>query len=404
MALTHIQITKAKPRDKSYKLFDSGGLYLLVNPTGSKCWRLKYRFNNKEYLLSFGQYPDVTLAEAREARDKAKKFLAQGLDPSEIKKTKLRQDKEEAANTFESVALEWHEKHKVKWVKKTADRTMSMLKRHIFPFIGSTAMSKLKPAALLCAIQKIESRGNIETAHRALQVCGQISRFAIATDRASMDLSSVLKGALTPVKVKHHSSITDPDKVGQLLLDIDNYEGAYLTQQALQLAPLVFVRPGELRHAEWAEIDFEKKEWKIPGEKMKMRLPHIVPLSKQVLVILKDLHGHTGHLQYLFPGAVSVKRPMSENTVNVALKRMGYKDKHTAHGFRSTASTILHEQGLRHDVIELQLAHKIGNQVSAAYNYATYLPERQKMMQHWADYLDGLRGGTNVVSINGKII
>ena len=404
MALTNIKITNAKPRDKSYKLSDSGSLHILIMTSGSKSWRFSYRFEGKQKIHTIGLYPCVTLAEAREARDKAKKLLAQGLDPNEIKKDKLRQDKKEAANTFESVAVEWYEKHKVKWVKKTADRTMSMLKRYIFPFIGSIAMTKLKPAELLNAIQRIESRRNIETAHRALQICGQISRFAIATDRASMDLSSLLKGALTPVKVKHHSSITDPDKVSQLLLDIDNYEGAYVTQQALKLSPLFFVRPGELRHAEWAEIDFEKKEWKIPGEKMKMRLPHIIPLSKQALVILKDLHGHTGHLQFVFPGAVSVKRPMSENTVNVALKRMGYKDKHTAHGFRSTASTILHEQGLRHDVIELQLAHKIGNQVSAAYNYATYLPERQKMMQHWADYLDGLRGGTNVVSINGKII
>ena len=404
MALTNIKITNAKPRDKSYKLSDSGSLHILIMTSGSKSWRFSYRFEGKQKIHTIGLYPCVTLAEAREARDKAKKLLAQGLDPNEIKKDKLRQDKKEAANTFESVAVEWYEKHKVKWVKKTADRTMSMLKRYIFPFIGSIAMTKLKPAELLNAIQKIESRGNIETAHRALQICGQISRFAIATDRASMDLSSGRKGALTSLKVKHHPSITDPDKVGQLLLDIDNYEGAYLTQQALQLAPLVFVRPGELRHAEWAEIDFEKKEWKIPGEKMKMRLPHIIPLSKQALVILEDLHGHTGHLQYVFPGAVRVQRPMSENTVNMALKRMGYEGKHTAHGFRSTASTILHEQGLRHDVIELQLAHKIGNQVSAAYNYATYLPERQKMMQHWSDYLDGLRGGTNVVSINGKTI
>jgi integrase len=243
----------------------------------------------------------------------------------------------------------------------------------------------------LRAIRKIESRGNIDTAHRALQVCGQIFRFAIATDRGSIDFSLVLKGALTPVRVKHHPSITSPKDFGRLLIDIDNYEGAYLTQQALKLAPLVFVRQGELRHAEWADINFEKKEWRIPAEKMKMRKVHIIPLSKQALRILQDIKETAEVSNYLFPCVTSINRPMSENTVNMALKRMGYRDRHTAHGFRSTASTILHEQGWAHDVIELQLAHKVGNAVAAAYNYATYIPERQKMMQHWADYLDNLR-------------
>ena len=391
MALTNTRINNAKPGDKPYKLSDGGGLHILIMISGNKSWRFSYRFNGKQKLLTIGLYPHVSLVDARESRDKAKKLLADGFDPNEVKKAKLLQDKEETANTFESVALEWHEKRKRNWAKKTADKTMSMLKRLIFPFIGSTAMTKLKPAELRSAIQKIESRGNIETAHRALQVCGQISRFAIATDRATMDLSSVLKGALTPLKIKHHSSITDPSKVSQLLLDIDGYTGAYLTQQALRLAPLIFVRPGELRHAEWSEIDLEKNEWKIPGEKMKMKLPHIVPLSRQAISILQDIKQQAGASKYIFPCVTGIKRPMSENTINMALKRMGYEGKHTAHGFRSMASTILHEQGWRHDVIELQLAHKIGNQVSAAYNYATYIPERQEMMQHWADYLDNLR-------------
>ena len=391
MALTNIQIFNIKPRDKSYKLFDSEGLYLQVNPTGSKCWRLKYRFNKKERTLSFGQYPEVSLSEAREARSVAKKNLSAGKDPNAVKKAKLHQNNVDGSNTFEFIATEWHQKYKVKWVDKTSARIINLLKRYIFPFIGNIPITRLKASDVLSAIQKIESQGKVDTAHRALQVCGQIFRFAIATDRGSIDFSSVLKGALTPVKVKHHSSITSPVNFGRLLIDIDNYEGAYLTQQALKLAPLVFVRQGELRHAEWADINFEKKEWRIPAEKMKMRVVHIIPLSKQALLILQDIKNQAGASKYLFPCVTSIKRPMSANTVNMALKRMGYKDRHTAHGFRSTASTILHEQGWAHDVIELQLAHKVGNAVAAAYNYATYIPERQKMMQHWADYQDNLR-------------
>ncbi len=403
MALTNIEITKAKPLDKAYKLSDSGGLYLLVNPTGSKSWRLKYRFLGKEKVLSLGQYPHVSLLEAREARDGAKKLLAKGQDPNEVKQKQVYEAKKEAANTFESVALEWHEKNKVKWVEKNANRNLSMLKRHVFPFIGSTPISKVKASDLLSAIQKIDARGNSETAHRTLQVCGQIFRFAIATDRASADLSLVLKGALSPVVVKHHASITDPKEIGQFLRDIYNYDGAYLTQQALKLAPLVFVRPGELRHAEWSEIDFEKAEWRISAEKMKMKSVHIVPLSTQALSILRDLHKHTGHLQYVFTSVTSVKRPMSENTVNMALRRIGYDNTQmTGHGFRSMASTILHEQGWLHDAIERQLAHSERNKVSAAYNYAEHLPKRKEMMQHWADYLHGLAHGATVIPIGFK--
>lgn len=403
MALTNIEITKAKPLEKAYKLSDSGGLYLLVNATGSKSWRLKYRILGKEKVLSLGQYPHVSLLEAREARDVAKKLLAKGQDPNEVKQKQVYEAKKEAANTFEAVALEWHEKHKVKWVPKNAARNLNMLKRHVFPFIGKTPVSKVKPAELLSTVQKIDARGNAETAHRVLQVCGQIFRFAIATDRATADLSLVLKGALSPVVVKHHASITDPKNIGQFLRDIHNYDGAYLTQQALKLAPLVFVRPGELRHAEWSEIDFEKAEWRISAEKMKMKSTHIVPLSTQALAILKDIHSHTGHLKYVFIGVTSVKRPMSENTVNMALRRMGYDNTQmTGHGFRSMASTILHEQGWLHDAIERQLAHSDRNKVSAAYNYAEHLPKRKEMMQHWANYLDGLAQGALVIPIGFK--
>jgi integrase len=403
MSLTNIAITKAKQAEKPYKLSDSGGLYLQINTSGTKCWRFKYRFAGKEKVLSLGVYPHLSLLEARERRDLAKRNLANDLDPGALKQTQKYEAGQAATNTFQAVAREWHDKNKIKWVPKNAARNLSILERHIFPFIGKITISKVKSSELLHAIRKIEARGNAETAHRVLQICGQIFRYAIATDRANADLSLVLKGALSPVKVKHHASITEPSLIGAFLRDIHGYQGAYLTQQALKLAPLVFVRPGELRHAEWSEIDFDKAEWRIAAPKMKMKVTHIVPLSNQALQILKEIHEHTGHLQYVFTGVTSTKRPMSENTVNMALRRMGYeKSDMTGHGFRSMASTILHEQGWLHDAIERQLAHSDKNKVSAAYNYAEHLPKRKNMMQDWANYLDALRVGAEVIPINGK--
>ena len=403
MSLTNIAITKAKQAEKPYKLSDSGGLYLQINTSGTKCWRFKYRFAGKEKVLSLGVYPHLSLLEARERRDLAKRNLANDLDPGALKQTQKYEAGQAATNTFQAVACEWHDKNKIKWVPKNAARNLSILERHIFPFIGKISISKVKSSELLHAIRKIEARGNAETAHRVLQICGQIFRYAIATDRANADLSLVLKGALSPVKVKHHASITEPSLIGAFLRDIHDYQGAYLTQQALKLAPLVFVRPGELRHAEWSEIDFDKAEWRIAAPKMKMKVTHIVPLSNQALQILKEIHEHTGHLQYVFTGVTSTKRPMSENTVNMALRRMGYeKSDMTGHGYRSMASTILHEQGWLHDAIERQLAHSDKNKVSAAYNYAEHLPKRRLMMQEWANYLDALRSGANVVPI-GKV-
>ena len=404
MALTNIAINKAKPTDKAYRLADSGGLYLQVTPAGAKCWRMKYRFLGKEKVLAIGQYPHVSLLDAREARDKAKKLLANGQDPGLVKQTNKQSAKLEAANTFELIAREWHEKHKVKWVAKNAARNLSLLENHIFPSIGRLSISKVKSSELLAAVQKIEARGNNETAHRTLQICGAIFRYAISTDRASADLSLVLKGALVPVKVQHHASIVEPKAIGALLRAIDEYEGAYLTKQALKLAPLLFVRPGELRQAEWSEIDFDKKEWRIRAEKIKMRAVHIVPLSEQALLILKELKATARNSIYVFPSTTSNKRPMSDNTLNMALRRMGYdKSQMTAHGFRSLASTLLHEQGWPHDAIERQLAHAERNKVSAAYNYAEHLVKRREMMQHWADYLDALRADSNVFTFKGKV-
>lgn len=400
MPLTDITVRNAKSTDKAQKLSDSGGLYLMVHPNGSKYWRLKYRFLGKEKLLAIGVYPQVTLSDARTKREEAKRLLANGKDPSEVKQTQKTEARLEAANTFEAVAREWLGKKAAKQVDKTRSRNLRILELNIFKYIGSTPINQVTPKDLLSALHKMEQRGIVDSAHRALQICGEVFRYAIATDRAQADLSLVLKGALTPVKEKHHASISDPKGVADLLRTIHLYEGSFLTQQALKLAPLVFVRPGELRHAEWSEIDLEAGEWRIAANKMKMKAVHIVPLSTQAVNILKEIKQINGNGKYVFPGLRSTDRPMSENTVNAALRRLGYeKEQMTGHGFRSMASTILHEQGWPHEAIERQLAHAERNKVSAAYNYAEHLPKRREMMQAWADYLDALRLGAEIVNI-----
>jgi integrase len=391
MALTDIAVKSARTQEKPYKLTDGDGMYLLVTATG-KYWRLDYRFLGKRKTLAIGVYPTISLADARERRHQARKSLANNVDPSESKISARKEAIRNASVTFELVAREWHQKNTVKWSAKNTVRTLSLFERSIFPFIGKLPIADIKPSELLETIQRIEKRGNIQTAHRAMMNCGQIFRYAMATDRVSKDITFVLRGSLTPIVEKHHASIQDPKKIGHLLRDIDDYDGLFVTRYALKLAPLLFVRPGELRHAEWMEFDLDAAEWKIPADKMKMKSVHIVPLSNQALEIIKELKQHTGHVKYLFPGLRSSDRPMSDNTVNAALRRLGYdKDEMSGHGFRSMASTILHEQGWPHDAIERQLAHADRNKVSAAYNYADYLPKRKEMMQKWADYLDELK-------------
>lgn len=398
MALTDTAVRNTKPKDKSHKLFDGGGLFLLINPNGSKYWRLKYRFHGKEKLLALGVYPDTTLKSARDKRDEARKLLASGVDPSEARKA------EKAArhsdNSFEAVAREWWSERAPNWSESHSSRIMLRLENDVFPWIGSKPIGDITPPLLLTVLNRVKNRGAIETAHRIHQSCSQIFRYAIATHRAERDSAADLKGALPPVKKKHHPSITDPKQIGGLLRAIDGYQGSFVTRCALQLAPLTFVRPGELRHAEWSEIDLDKAEWRIPAEKMKMKTVHIVPLSTQALTVLHDIKPLTGNGLYVFPGIRSPKRPMSENTVNAALRRLGYtKNEMTGHGFRSMASTILNEQGWHMDAIERQLAHTERDLVRASYNYAQHLPERVKMMQAWADYLDGLRTGAELYSI-----
>lgn len=394
MKLTDTKIRSLKPREKQYKVSDGSNLFLVITPTAAKYWRFKYIFNGKEKLLALGVYPDVTLALAREKRDEAKQQLAEGNDPSFVKQIKQRAKKQAALNSFEDVAREWHAKFLSKWTKGHAQTIIARLEKNIFPWIGNHPISEVTPMELLRLMRQIETRGAKETAHRVLQVCGQVFKFAIVTARAQVDPTAALKGALAPVQTKHHASITDPQEIGKLLRDIDGYKGFFITKCALRLSPLLFVRPGELRKAEWSEVNFETAEWRIPAAKMKMKTVHIVPLSKQALAILNELHPLTADGKYVFPGLINVDRPMSDNTVTSALRRLGYtSDEMTAHGFRSMACTLLNEHGWNRDAIERQLAHAERSNVRAAYNYAEYLPERRRMMQEWADYLETLRHG-----------
>lgn len=398
MALTDTQIRKVKTREKPFKLADEKGLFLLVNPNGSKLWRFKYRFTDKEKSLSIGIYPDVTLAEARKKRDEARQSLADSVDPGMAKQLKKRAHKLGPENSFETIAREWHIKFNSKWTEEHGARILQRLEKDIFPWLGQRPINEINAPELLLVLRRLEHRGILETAHRLCQTCGQVFRYAIATGRADRDISADLRGAIPPVKRRHFASITDPKAIGGLLRAIRGYNGHLITRCALQLAPLTFVRAGELRNAEWSEFDFDIAEWRIPAHKMKMRSIHIVPLSMQAIAVLRQIQVLTGDGKYVFPSLRTLTRPMSNNAVLAALRRLGYaKDEMTGHGFRSMASTLLNEQGWNRDAIERQLAHSERNHIRAAYNYAEYLPERRKMMQHWADYLDGLANSHSTI-------
>ena len=404
MPLTDTAIRSVKPSEKPLRLFDGGGLYLEVAPGGGKWWRFKYRFGGKEKRLSVGVYPEVTLKKARDRRDEAREQLAEGIDPATHRKARNAAKADESGNSFEVVAREWFAKYEPTWVASHSDKIIRRLERDVFPWIGGRPIGEVTALELLTVLRRVESRGAVETAHRAQQNCGQVFRYAISTGRAERDPSADLRGALAPVKETHHASITEPKAIGELLRAIEGYQGALVTKCALRLAPLVFVRPGELRKAEWVEFNFDAAEWRIPAERMKMREQHIVPLAVQAVAILRELHALTGTGKYVFPGARSNGRPMSENAVLAALRRMGYaKDEMTGHGFRSMASTLLNEQGWHRDAIERQLAHAERNAVRAAYNFAEHLPERRRMMQAWADYLGVLHAGANVTPIRKAV-
>ncbi len=334
----------------------------------------------------------MKLQEAREKRDEARKQIANGVDPAQMRKATKAMQVEQTANNFEAVAREWFIKHSPSWAESHSKKIIRRLELYIFPWLGSRPISEITPPELLSVLRRIESRGILETAHRAQQNCGKVFRYAIATGRAERDPAADLRGALVPVRHGRMATITEPKRIGELLRAIDGYEGTPVAKCALRLAPLVFVRPGELRHAEWTEIDLDNADWRIPAEKMKMKDPHIVPLSKQAVEVLNEIQPITGQGRYVFPSIRTNSRPMSENTVLAALRRMGYtKEEMSGHGFRAMASTVLHEQGWPSDIIERQLAHAERNSIKAAYNHAQHLPERRRMMQAWADYLDSLK-------------
>jgi integrase len=398
MALSDTKIRSAKISDKQVKLFDGGGLFLLVTPPGGKLWRLKYRYEGKEKLLALGAYPEISLADARQRRDEARKQLANDIDPVAVRKAQ-KQAVTEETETFEVIAREWHTKFTHTWTTGHATKILSAMTRDLFPWIGARPIKELKALELLTCLRRIESRGTLETTHRVRGLLGQVFRYAVATGRAERDPVTDLRGALPQPNENHHAAITDPKEVAPLLRALDGYSGHFVVKCALRLAPLFFVRPGELRHAEWEEIDLDESVWNIPASKMKMKEPHLVPLSEQAVKILRELQPLTGASKYVFPSGRSFARPMSENAILAALRRMGYdKDTMTGHGFRAMARTILDEVlQVRTDFIEHQLAHAVRDPNGRAYNRTAHLIERRKMMQTWADYLDELKAGAKVI-------
>ena len=393
MALTSLAVKQAQPAGKTKRLYDERGLYLEISPAGGKWWRLKYRFAGKEKRLSLGVYPDISLKEARAARDEARRLIAQGVDPSARRKEISRQRVADAENSFEVVAREWFQKQAPIWSDIHQKNVISKLEKNIFPYLGDDTVAAISAPNLLRVLRKIEERGAIETAHRTLSICGQVFRYAIATARAERDVAADLKGALPPVKRKHLPAIVDPERLSALLLEIDGYSGTLPVQCALKLAPLVFLRPGELRKAKWSDINLDDATWSFIVRKT--MTPLIIPLARQSVEILRELEPVSGRHEYVFPNGRSPTRPMSENAVLAALRRLGIpKNEMCGHGFRATARTILDEQlGFRPELIEHQLAHKVRDPLGRAYNRTQFLEQRQNMMQVWADYLDDLRDG-----------
>lgn len=399
MALTDVAIRNAKPGPKPIKLTDGAGMFLLVTPAGGKLWRLKYRIDGREKLLSIGAYPEIGLSDARKRRDEARAMIALGKDPSREKQRDKLRSRVQAADTFTAIADEYCAKRRRDgekgWAAATATRSEYLLSL-LNGSIGRLAITEIEPADILGAIRKIEGKGNLESARRTLQLASMVFRYAVATARLRSDPTRDLRGALTAPTVTHYGAITDARRVGELLRAIDGYDGQGHTKLAMQIAPHVFVRPGELRHAEWSEIDLSNALWTIPAEKMKMRKAHFVPLSRQAMALFKEMRSITGPSGYVFPSIRSRSRPMSENTINAGLRRLGYTSQEmTAHGFRAMASTLLNESGKWHpDAIERALAHADGDKVRAAYHRGAHWQERVEMAQWWSDYLDDLRRGT----------
>lgn len=423
MALTELEVKNARATEKPIKLTDGGGLFLFIQidsvkleegkelvKRGARYWRLAYRFDGKQKTLSFGVYPTVSLSDARGKRHEARKLLDQNTDPSGVSPAAAKKASKAAVsaltdNSFEIIAREWFVSRLPNWKENHSSKIIARLENDVFPWIGARIVGEINPPELLAVVRRIECRGALETAHRALACCGQIFRYAVATGRAERDPTGDLRGALPPVKKdKHFAAITDTVKVGELMRDIDGYSGSFVVKCAFKLSPLLFVRPGELRRMEWTELDLDKSEWIIPAEKMKMGVTHIVPLARQAVEVLREIQPLTGQGKYVFQGERDHDRPMSDNAIRSALRRMGWaNDEMTPHGFRAMASTILDNMGYKQEWLERQLAHEEPNKIKAAYKreqWKMYLPERTAMMQAWADYLDGLKAGAVVIPFN----
>ena len=398
--LSQKHIDHAKPAEKAFNLADGGGLILQVQPSGGLWWRLRYRFAGKQMMLGLGTYPDTSLKMARKKRDDARRLLAADppIDPSLARKAE--RSAASSPETLKAIATEFLE-------MQTAGAAATTLRRfelHVFPYLGKKPIATITAAELLAVLKRVEHNGSYDTAHRLRSACGRVWRYAIGSGRAQQDIAAPLAGQLAPVNAQNFATITEPKRIGELLRAIDGYAGLHSVSAALKLAPLVFVRPGELRAATWDEFDLEASEWRIPANRTKLRVEHVVPLADQAVAILDDLYPLTGSESgYVFPSIRSRSTCMSDNSLNAALRRMGYaQDQMTAHGFRAMASTRLNELGFAPDIIEKQLAHAERNKVRSAYNHASYLPQRQEMMQFWADYLDSLKAGAEVVAISSK--
>lgn len=401
--LSEVKIRNAKPKDKAFILTDGDGLFLLVTPSGGKLWRFRYYFDRKRKDIALGTYPEIPLADARQRRDEARRQLANGIDPGAVHKAIKAARNEAAANSFETIAREFHIHKKNEWTQDHAATIMTRMEKDIFPWIGATPITAVTAKDIKGVVDRVKSRGTIEAARRLLTVISQVFTYAISTDRVNFNIAQGLKGYLPPTSKtrKHMSAVTDPRELAPLLRAMDAYQGSFVAQCALKLLPLFFCRPGELRHIEWSEVDFESEQISIPAPKMKMRADHIIPLSSQAMAILKELHPLTGHGKYVFPSVRSLSRCMSDNTINAALRRMGFDGSIVvAHGFRATARTLLHEVLQANPyVIEAQLAHRVPDALGTAYNRTTHITERRKMMQLWADYLDGLKAGAKVIPL-----
>lgn len=391
MTLTARQVETAKPKEKSYKLFDGGGLYLEVTAKGSRYWRMKYRFGGKEKRLAFGVFPTVTLAEAREMRNQAKKVLAAGGDPGEVKKEEKAIQKLSTGNTFEAIAREWHKSKANRWSLRYRDEIIDTFEKDIFPYIGKRPISEIKPLELLETLRKMEKRGALEKMRKVRQRCGEVYRYAIITGRAEYNPAPDLASALTPPKKQHFPFLT-AEELPYFLKDLAGYTGSVITKTATKIILLTAVRTQELRFARWQDIDLEKGIWEIPAEVMKMKRPHVVPLSKQVIELFHSLKPLSGHYELVFIGRNDRRKPISKESVNQVIELLGYKGRLTGHGFRHTMSTILHEKGFNSAWIETQLAHIDKNAIRGTYNHAQYMDGRREMMQWYADYMDELEG------------